>query len=146
MCTLNVEKGMKLVMKKETLLEIVLGTIGGLIFAVGMCMCLIPEWDLFNAGVVVAIVGFIVLLCIIPVYRKNHPKKPHGPINLGIVFAWVIGVIGALIMGFGMSRTMIENTSGSDMLIGIIIGVVGLLICVLDYPIYSYLKHNKEEK
>ena len=146
MCTLNVEKGMKLVMKKETLLEIVLGTIGGLIFAVGMCMCLIPEWDLFNAGVVVAIVGFIVLLCIIPVYRKNHPKKPHGPINLGIVFAWVIGVIGALIMGFEMSRTMIENTSGSDMLIGIIIGVVGLLICVLDYPIYSYLKHNKEEK
>ena len=146
MCTLNVEKGMKLVMKKETLLEIVLGTIGGLIFAVGMCMCLIPEWDLFNAGVVVAIVGFIVLLCIIPVYRKNHPKKPHGPINLGIVFAWIIGVIGALIMGFGMSRTMIENTSGSDMLIGIIIGVVGLLICVLDYPVYSYLKHNKEEK
>ena len=146
MCTLNVEKGMKLVMKKETLLEIVLGTIGGLIFAVGMCMCLIPEWDLFNAGVVVAIVGFIVLLCIIPVYRKNHPKKPHGPINLGIVFAWVIGVIGALIMGFGMSRTMIGNTSGSDMLIGIIIGVVGVLICVLDYPIYSYLKHNKEEK
>ena len=146
MCTLNVEKGMKLVMKKETLLEIVLGTIGGLIFAAGMCMCLIPEWDLFNAGVVVAIVGFIVLLCIIPVYRKNHPKKPHGPINLGIVFAWVIGVIGALIMGFGMSRTMIENTSGSDMLIGIIIGVVGLLICVLDYPVYSYLKHNKEEK
>lgn len=133
-------------MKKETLLEIVLGTIGGLIFAVGMCMCLIPEWDLFNARVVVAIVGFIVLLCIIPVYRKNHPKKPHGPINLGIVFAWVIGVIGALIMGFGMSRTMIENTSGSDMLIGIIIGVVGLLICVLDYPVYSYLKHNKEEK
>lgn len=49
-------------------------------------------------------------------------------------------------MGFEMSRTMIENTSGSDMLIGIIIGVVGLLICVLDYPVYSYLKHNKEEK
>ena len=62
------------------------------------------------------------------------------------MFAWVIGVIGALIMGFGMSRTMIENTSRSDMLIGIIIGVVGLLICVLDYPVYSYLKHNKEEK
>ncbi len=133
-------------MKKETLLEIVLGTIGGLIFAVGMCMCLIPEWDLFNAGVVVAVVGFIVLLCIIPVYRKNHLRKAHGPINLGIVFAWVIGVVGALIMGFGMSRTLLENTSGSDMLIGIVIGVVGLLVCVLDYPIYSYLKHNKEEK
>lgn len=33
-------------MKKETLLEIILGTIGGLIFAIGMCMCLIPEWNM----------------------------------------------------------------------------------------------------
>lgn len=33
-------------MKKETLLQIILGTIGGLVFAIGMCMCLIPEWDL----------------------------------------------------------------------------------------------------
>ena len=30
-------------MKKETLLEIILGTIGGLVFAIGMCMCLLPE-------------------------------------------------------------------------------------------------------
>lgn len=71
-------------MKKDTLLEIILGTIGGLIFSVGMCMCLIPEWSLFNVGVVVAILGFIVLLCIIPVYRKHHPKKKHAPTNWGM--------------------------------------------------------------
>lgn len=127
--------------KKETLLEIILGTIGGLVFAVGMCMCLIPEWDLLKAGVVIAVIGFIILLCIIPVYRSNHPKKRREePINWGIVFAWVIGVIGALIMGFGMSKTMVENASNTDMLIGIITGVIGLIVCVLDYPIYSYLK------
>lgn len=57
-------------MKKDTLLEIFLGTIGGIIFAVGMCMCLIPEWNLFNEGVIVSIVGFIILLCIIPVYKN----------------------------------------------------------------------------
>lgn len=39
-------------MKKETLLEIILGTIGGLVFAIEMCMCLIPEWNLFKVGVV----------------------------------------------------------------------------------------------
>ncbi len=54
-------------MKKETLLEIILGTIGGLVFAIGMCMCLIPEWDMFTVGVVVAIIGFIILLCY-PIY------------------------------------------------------------------------------
>ena len=131
-------------MKKDTLLEIILGTIGGLIFAVGMCMCLIPEWNLFNVGVVVSIVGFIVLLCIIPVYKSSHPKKAHDKINWGIVFTWIIGVVGALIMGFGMSRVMIDNPEGTDMLIGIVVGVIGLLICVLNYPIYSYLKSNKD--
>ena len=131
-------------MKKETLLEIILGTIGGLVFAIGMTMCLIPEWNLFKTGVVVAIIGFIVLLCIIPVYRSNHPKKEHKKINWAIVFAWIIGVVGALIMGFGMSKVMVEDPSQTNLLIGIITGIVGLLICVLDYPIYSYLKGNKE--
>lgn len=127
-------------MKKETLLEIILGTVGGLIFAIGMCMGLIPEWNMLKPGIVVAIVGFIILLCIIPVYRTSHPKKPHGPINWGIVFAWIIGVIGALIMGFGMSKVMVGDPSQSDLLIGIVTGIVGLIVCVLDYPIYAYLK------
>lgn len=130
-------------MKKETLLEIILGTIGGLIFAIGMCMCLLPEWNLFTQGVIVAIVGFIILLCIIPVYRKNHPRKPHGHINWGIVLTWTIGVIGALIMGFGMSKIMVGDASKSDMIVGLITGVVGLIICVLNYPVYSYIKSNK---
>lgn len=131
-------------MKKETLLEIILGTIGGLVFALGMCMCLIPEWDLLKVGVVGSIVGFIVLLCIIPVYRSNHPKKKHEPINWGIVFTWIIGIIGALVMGFGMSKIMVGEPNKTELLIGIGTGIVGLLVCVLNYPIYSYLKVNKE--
>ena len=131
-------------MKKDTLLEIILGSIGGLIFAIGMCMTLIPEWDLFNAGVVVAIIGFIVLLCIIPIYRKHHPRKNSGKINWGIVATWIIGVVGALVMGFGMSRVMIDGATKTDMIVGIITGIVGLLVCVLNYPIYSYIKGVKE--
>ena len=131
-------------MKKETLLEIILGTIGGLIFAIGMCMCLLPEWNLFTAGVVVAIIGFIVLSCIIPIYRKEHPKKVSDKkTDWGLVLTWVIGVVGALIMGFGMSKIMVGSPEKMDMIIGMITGVVGLLICVLNYPIYSYLKSNK---
>lgn len=40
---------------------------------------------------------------------------------------------------------MVDSPSQTDMLMGIGLGVVGLLICVLDYPIYSYLKGNKDE-
>ena len=130
-------------MKKETLLEIILGTIGGLIFAVGMCMCLVTEWDMLPVGAVVALIGFIVLLCIIPVYRKSHPKKNRGPINWGIVLTFVIGIIGSLIMGFGMSKIMVGESSTSDIIVGLITGIVGLITCVLNYPIYSYIKSNK---
>ena len=131
-------------MKKETLLEIILGTVGGLVFAIGMCMCLIPEWNLFTAGVVVAVVGFIILLCIIPVYIKEHPKKVSNKKTVwGLVLTWSIGIIGALIMGFGMSKIMVGSPEKMDMIIGMITGVIGLLICVLNYPIYSYLKSNK---
>ena len=131
-------------MKKETLLEIILGTIGGLIFAIGMCMCLIPEWNLLTAGVVVAIIGFIILLCIIPIYRKEHPKKvSNKKIDWGLVLTWIIGIVGSLIMGFGMSKILVGSPEKMDMIIGMITGVVGLLICVLNYPIYSYLKSNK---
>jgi len=130
-------------MKKETLLEIILGTIGGLVFAIGMCMCLLPEWNLFTPGVVTTIIGFIILLCIIPVYRKDHPRKPHGPVNWGIVATWIIGVVGSLIMGFGMSKILVGEANTTDMLVGIITGVIGLIICVLNYPVYAYIKTNK---
>ena len=129
-------------MKKDTLLEIILGTVGGLIFAFGMCMCLVETWNTFTAGVIFAIIGFIILLCIIPVYRKSHPKKEHKPIDKGLLATWVIGVVGALIMGFGMSRVLVDGEKGLDIL-GMVCGIIGLLICVLNYPIYSYLKGNK---
>ena len=133
-------------MKKETLLEIILGTIGGLVFAIGMCMCLLPEWNMFTTGVITTIIGFAILLCIIPVYKSSHPKKEkeNKPINWGIVLTWTVGVVGSLIMGFGMSKILVGDASTSDMIVGIITGVVGLVICVLNYPVYAYIKSNKE--
>ena len=133
-------------MKKETLLEIILGTIGGLVFVIGMCMCLLPEWNMFNNGVITTIIGFVILLCIIPVYKSSHPKKikENKPVNWGIVLTWTVGVVGSLIMGFGMSKVMVGNASTSDMIVGLITGVVGLIICVLNYPVYAYINSNKE--
>ena len=131
-------------MKRETLLEIILGTIGGLIFALGMCMGLIPEWNMLKEGIIVGIIGFIILLCIIPIYRKNHPKtKVNKKVNWGIIATWIIGVVGSLVMGYGMSKVMVGEADKTDMIIGMITGIIGLMVCVLNYPIYSYIKSNK---
>jgi len=109
-----------------------------------MCMCLLPEWNLFTEGVITTIIGFIILLMIIPIYRKEHPRKPRGPINWGLVLTFVVGIVGSLIMGFGMSKILVGEASTSDMVVGLITGVVGLVTCVLNYPIYSYIKSNKK--
>lgn len=129
-------------MKKETLIEIILGTIGGLVFAIGMCMCLISEWNTLTIGIIVAIIGFIILLAIIPVYKYSHPKKQKKTIDKKTVATWVIGIVGSLIMGFGMSRIMGENVDKADFIIGIAIGAIGLIICILNYPIYRYIKNR----
>ena len=131
-------------MKKDTLLSIILGTIGGLVFSVGMCMCLVTEWNMFTPGVIVTIIGFIILLCIIPIYRKDHPKKERGPINWGLVITWTVGVIGSLILGVGMSLIMVGEATKTDMIVGMITGVVGLLVCVLNYQVYYYIKSDKK--
>ena len=40
----------------------ILGTIGGVLFALGMCMALIPEWNAFRPGVVMGAAGVPYLL------------------------------------------------------------------------------------
>lgn len=131
-------------MTKDNLLEIILGTIGGILFSIGMCMGLIKEWNLLIPGIIIGIIGFIFLLSIISIYRKNHPNNQKNKnINTKLVIAIIIAIVGALIMGFGMSMVMVGEPSQTDLIIGIIVGIVGLVICVLDFPVYTYLKHNK---
>lgn len=44
-----------------------------------------------------------------------------------------------------MSKVMVGDPTRTDLLVGIITGIVGLLVCVLNYPVYAYLRSNKKE-
>lgn len=57
--------------------------------------------------------------------------------------AWLIGVARARLMGFGMSKTMHGSVSTEEMVIGLACGCIGLLICVLDYPVYLYVSKKQ---
>lgn len=35
-------------MKKKNFVSLIMGTIGGILFAIGMCMRLLPEWGHFS--------------------------------------------------------------------------------------------------
>ena len=59
-------------MKKSNVVAMILGTIGGILFALGMCMAMIPEWNAFRPGIVMGVIGLIgivLLLCLIPLTK-----------------------------------------------------------------------------
>lgn len=122
-------------MKKSTFIAMILGTIGGILFALGMCMTLIPEWDAFKPGVIMGVIGIVVLLVMVVVWRRMENK---APIKLSgkVIGATLIGITGSLLLGVGMCLTMVW----SHMVIGIIIGVVGIVVLLCLIPFIKGLK------
>ena len=115
-------------MKKSTFVSMILGIIGGILFALGMCMALITEWNAFKPGVIMGVAGAIVLLIMVIVWRKMEHKAPIQ-VSGKTIGASLIGIVGALLLGVGMCLTMVW----SHMVIGIIVGIVGIvvLLCLI---------------
>ena len=107
-------------MKKVDFVTLVMSTIGGALFALGMCMCLIQDWESFDAGVVMGAVGAVVLLAMV-VVRRRMLGKPAIKLSAKAVGIGVLAAVGALTLGIGMCMVMVWE----DMLIGgIIVGLV----------------------
>lgn len=82
-------------MQKKNFVSMLLGTVGGILFAIGMCMCLLPEWGVFTQGIIIGAVGAVVLLAMLIVRRKME-GKPAVPFErqggrsvlLGVTAPW----------------------------------------------------------
>lgn len=122
-------------MKKSTFVAMILGTIGGILFALGMCMALIPEWNAFQPGVIMGVAGAVVLLIMVLVWRKMENK---APIKLSgkTIGATLIGIVGVLLLGVGMCLTMVW----SNMVVGIIVGIIGIVVLLCLIPFIKGLK------
>ena len=99
-------------MKKENFITLILGTIGGILFAVGMCMCLLPEWNAFTPGVVISAVGAVVLLVLLIVRRKMK-GMPAIKVTGKAVGTVALGIVGALVLGVGMCMVMVSRSCRS---------------------------------
>jgi len=63
------------------------------------------------------------------------------------IFAYTFGIISALIFGTGMSLSMgVIGGSKATTIIGIIVGVLGMIGCGLNYLIYKRLIKKGKEK
>ena len=121
-------------MKKSTFINLVVGVIGGLLFSLGMCMCLLPEWNAFQIGVVCTAIGAVILLAqsIVAWIRSGRKIK----INWKLAGKVLFGILGALVLGVGMAMIMVWNL----MLPGIAVGIVGILLLLTLIPMFLGLK------
>ena len=122
-------------MKKSSFAAMILGTIGMVFFALGMCMALIPEWGMFRQGIVVGAVGLVVLLITLIVWRRMEGKEPIK-LNGKTVATVVLAIFGALLLGIGMCLTMVFG----KMVLGVIIGLVGIIALLALIPFVKGLK------
>ena len=63
-------------MKKSSLTALLLGTLSGVLFAIGMCMALIAEWNAFTPGVVLGCAGVVLGIATMLIWRKMEHKAP----------------------------------------------------------------------
>ncbi len=117
-------------MRKSSFVALVLGTVSGVLFALGMCMALLPEWNAFKPGVVFGGIGLLLGVVTLIVWRKMTNK---APIKLGrkMVLTVAFGIAGALMLGVGMCFCMLWG----NMIAGIIIGLVGIVALLSLIPL-----------
>ncbi|MGN0538955.1 MAG: hypothetical protein ACI4KI_03770 [Candidatus Fimenecus sp.] len=122
-------------MKKSSFAAMILGTVSAVLFALGMCMALLPEWDAFVPGIVLGCTGIIFAIIAVIVWRKMENKAPLK-LNGKTVLTAVIGIVGALVLGLGMCLCMVWG----KMVIGIIVGLAGIIILLCLIPLIKGLK------
>ena len=62
----------------------------------------------------------------------------------GTMWALIIGITGCLLLGTGMSCTMVWTDSFFGL--GIVVGIVGMLVMGLAYPVYVRITKRQREK
>lgn len=124
-------------MLKKNFITLILSTIGGILFAVGMCMALLPEWNAFAPGVVMGVIGAAVLLIMVMVRRKMDGKPILIKLSGKTIGTIILSIVGVLVFGVGMCMTMVWE---GLMIQGIIVGVVGIVILLCLIPLCKGIK------
>lgn len=124
-------------MLKKNFITLILSTIGGILFAVGMCMALLPEWNAFTPGVVMGVIGAVVLLIMVMVRRKMDGKPILIKLSGKTIGTIILSIVGVLVFGVGMCMTMVWE---GLMIQGIIVGVVGIVILLCLIPLCKGIK------
>jgi len=123
-------------MTKKNFITLILSTVGGILFALGMCMAMLPEWNAFTQGIVVGCIGLVILISMLLIRRKMEGKSIVVKFTTKTVGSLLLGIVGTAAFGIGMCMVMVWN----HLVLGIVLGVIGIVLLLCLIPTVKGLK------
>lgn len=121
--------------KKSSFVSLILGTVSGVLFSLGMCMALLPEWNAFTEGVVFGAVGMVLSIITALVWcRMENKKLPN--MNPKNILRTVYAVISVLVLGAGMCLCLVWQ----QIIWGTLIGLLGIIMLIALIPMIKGIK------
>ena len=122
-------------MKKSSFVALLMGTVSGLLFALGMCMALLPEWNAFMEGVIFGGIGLLLGIITLLVWCKMENKK-LPKMNGKNLFRIIYTVVAVLILGVGMCLCLVWQ----QLVWGTLVGVLGIVMLIALIPMIKGIK------
>lgn len=122
-------------MKKSSFIALILGTVSGVLFALGMCMALLPEWNSFTAGIIFGIIGIVLGIITVLIWCKMENKKlpkMNGKNVLRILYA----IVATLVLGIGMCLCLVWQ----KIIVGTLVGLLGIIMLIALIPMIKGIK------
>lgn len=122
-------------MKKSSFVALVMGTVSGVLFALGMCMALLPEWDAFKEGVIFGSIGIVLSVITFLIWCKmEHKQLPR--MNGKNIFRTVYTVMACLVFGVGMCMCLVWQ----QIVWGTLVGLLGIIMLIALIPMIKGIK------
>jgi hypothetical protein len=122
-------------MKKSSFVALIMGTVRGVLFALGMCMALLPEWNAFKEGVIMGGIGLI-LGVITPLVWCKLENKVLPKFSGKNIFRTIYAIIGVLVLGIGMCMCLVWE----QIIWGTLVGLLGIIMLITLIPMIKGIK------
>ncbi len=122
-------------MKKSSFVALIMGTVSGVLFALGMCMALLPEWNAFTPGIILGGMGVVLSIITVLVWCRMENKKLPKMSGKN-VFRAVYAVAGAMVLGVGMCMCLVWE----KIILGTLVGLLGIIMLIALVPMIKGIK------
>ena len=122
-------------MKKSSFVALVMGTVSGVLFSLGMCMALLPEWNAFKEGIIFGGIGIVFGIITLLVWCRMENKK-MTEVNGKNLFRIIYGIVSVLVLGTGMCLCLVWQ----QMVLGTIVGLIGIVMLIALIPMIKGIK------